>query len=220
MNGLPWIDDRVLRHVVLTMLERAQDASNHAPERIKKNVIDPFSSLIIAAATGISEEDDLTSVQQVNSASSGISNAIGNFHQQILGAVDGFDNHDAGYDLESPEKLILAEVKNKHNTMNASTREKVVSDLDTAVRQKAGNWTGYLVIVIPAKPDRYKKQLTKREVYEIDGASFYELATGYSSALHDLYYAVEDITTERYPGLQSRAILDYCETALHEGIPE
>ena len=76
---------------------------------MRKNVIDPFSSLIIASATGISEENDLTSVQRVNSASSGISSSIGNFHQQILGSVEGFNNHDAGYDLECPDRQILAE---------------------------------------------------------------------------------------------------------------
>ncbi|MCY4211258.1 MAG: Eco47II family restriction endonuclease [Gammaproteobacteria bacterium] len=220
MSSLLWIDDGILQRVVLNMLERAQKASDNAPKNIKKNVIDPFSSLILAAATGISEEGDLTSVQQVNSASSGISNAIGNFHQQILGSVRGFNNHDSGYDLECAERRILAEVKNKHNTMNGPNREKVVSDLDTAVKQKAGNWIGYLVIIIPAKPVRYKKRLTRREVYEIDGASFYELATGHAHALHDLYYAVEDIAAERYPELRSRAILHYCNMALRDAIPE
>ncbi len=104
--------------------------------------------------------------------SSGISNAVGDFHQEVLGSVEGFRNHDAGYDLECPDKQIVAEVKNKHNTMNAPNRKQVVDDLDTAVRQKTGSWVAYLVVIVPGKPKRYRKKLTNR-VYEIDGASFF-----------------------------------------------
>ena len=42
----------------------------------------------------------------------------------ILGSVDGWDNHDAGYDLECDARIILAEIKNKWNTMNSSNRRQ------------------------------------------------------------------------------------------------
>ncbi len=219
MNSLTWIDKDKLQDIIRGTLQRAQEANSQAQARMRKNVIDPFSSLVIATTTDINTKADLVAVQQGNSVSSGIASAIGAFHQQIPGSIKGFKNHNAGYDLECPGRNILAEVKNKHNTMNASNHQKVVADLDTAVRQKAGNRVGYLVIIIPAKPERYKTKLTKREVYETDGASFYELATGSSSALHDLYDAFEDITTNHYPKWSSKDILKYCKKALREGIP-
>ena len=68
-----------------------------------------------------------------------MSNAIGTFHQSVLGSVEGWLNHDTGYDLENPSRKLIAEIKNKHNTMNQQNREKVISDLDTALKQKGRN---------------------------------------------------------------------------------
>lgn len=116
--------------------------------------------------------------------------------------------------------IILAEVKNKHNTMNASNRIKVVDDLDTAIRQKGRGWTGYLVIIIPKMPRRYRKKLTTREIYEIDGASFYELVTRYPTALHDLYFSVERVMKEHSPDAENGDIFEYCKNVLRKGIPE
>ncbi len=221
MNKLSWIDDDSLRNAVLNMLQRAQDAKSKAATRIRYNVIDPFSSLVLAASIDDISKNTLSSIQEITSASSGISSAVGDFYQKILGCVDGFINHDAGYDLECVSRQILAEVKNKHNTVNSTSREKTVEDLDTAVRQKQGNWTAYLVFIIPKKPIRYKKKIsTNRKVYEIDGASFYELATGSATALHDLYYAAAEIAAEDRPYMKAGKILQYCESALKNGIPK
>ena len=74
--------------------------------------------------------------QLASSAMSGISSAIGNFHQEIIGSIAGFENHDAGYDVECPSRQLLAEIKNKHNTMNSTTRDRVLDNLVTAVAQK------------------------------------------------------------------------------------
>lgn len=59
------------------------------------------------------------------------------------------------YDLECAEKRILAEIKNKHNTMNKSNRQQVEDDLRTAISQKSGKWDAYLVLIMPRKPQRY-----------------------------------------------------------------
>lgn len=64
------------------------------------------------------------------------SNAIGEIHQSVLVSVEGWENHDSGYDLESKKDRVLAEVKNKHNTMNKPNRRVVISELKTALRQK------------------------------------------------------------------------------------
>ena len=47
------------------------------------------------------------------SAIQGASNAMGEFHQGILGAIPGWVDHDAGYDLENEGRNIIAQVKNK-----------------------------------------------------------------------------------------------------------
>lgn len=217
-NRLSWIDDSALERSVSLLLKKAMDAKDKATTRIRSNVIDPFASLVLARTLDIDKADILSDVQGLNSASSGISSAVGNFHQEILGSTNGFVNHDSGYDLECSERKIIAEVKNKHNTMNASNRDKVITELDTAIRQKAGTWVACLVVIVPKKPIRYKKKVANREVYEIDGSSFYELATGSGTALHDLYHAVSDIALQQNP--KQKEVINYCAEKLTEGIPQ
>ena len=182
--------------------------------RQRRNVVDPFLSLLIASTFGANSRDELLRLQNSNSALNGMSNALGYFHQEILAGVAGWANHDAGYDLECPARRILAEVKNKHNTMNASNREKVIGDLDTAVRQKGRGWTGYLAIIVPRVPRRYETPLgTNRPVSEIDGASFYHKVTGDPNALHDLFDVLCNELTS------SQEISDYCRQVMADSIP-
>lgn len=103
--------------------------------------------------------------------------------------------------------------------MNASNREKVIADLDTAIKQKQAGWTGYLVIVVPKKLERYKKELTTRRVFEVDGATFYDCATQHKFALHDLYHAVEQILKNKNKNLTGD-VLQYCSSILESGIPK
>ena len=188
MPLLSWIDDNTLIEAIEKFNRSAQNCINSTAERQKKNTIDPFMSLMVSSKFSLKSKKDLIEIQNLNAILKGMSNALGTFHQDVLSGVEGWRNHDAGYDLECEELKILAEIKNKHNTMNASTRGKVELDLDIAVQQKGRGWTGYLVFVVPRKPERYCKELpVKRRLYEIDGVSFYEMITNSPNALHDLF---------------------------------
>lgn len=214
MPKIDWISDATLNQAIATFRRSAADALEQAVNRQRRNVVDPFLSLLIASTFGANSRDELLRLQNSNSALNGMSNALGYFHQEILAGVEGWANHDAGYDLECPARRILAEVKNKHNTMNASNREKVIGDLDTAVRQKGRGWTGYLVIIVPRVRRRYETPLgTNRPVSEVDGASFYHKVTGDPNALHDLFDVLCDELTE------SQEIADYCRQVMTDSIP-
>lgn len=188
MPKLNWISDEALDEAISRFRASAARALEQSVRRQRRNVVDPFLSLLIADTFGATGKDELLRLQNSNSALRGMTNALGYFHQEILGEIPGWANHDAGYDLECSEKRILAEIKNKHNTMNASNREKVIGDLDIAVRQKGRGWNGYLVIIVPRNPARYEtRAISNRPVFEIDGASFYHKATDEPNALHDLF---------------------------------
>ncbi len=217
---LPWIADNELLDAVDALIKSSEKAYSHAEERIQKNVIDPFSSITIVSTLNIKSSEDLNRIQASQSALSGMSNAIGTFHQSVLGSVEGWLNHDTGYDLENPSRKLIAEIKNKHNTMNQQNREKVISDLDTALKQKGREWTGYLVQIISKNRERFtKKTGFGRELYETDGSTFYELATGYSTALYDLYHALEKLLSEINGSLSSE-IKDMCRRILTNSIPK
>ncbi len=215
-NKLSWISDERLEAAIATLRYSANAAIHQADQRQQRNVIDPFSSLLIATAFNIAREQSLRGVQSSSSALRGMSNALGAFHQEILSSVAGWANHDAGYDLENPARQMLAEVKNKHNTMNASNREKVIADLDIAVRQKGRGWTGYLVVIVPKVPNRYETRIgpsETRPIYEIDGASFYQKATNDENALHDLFDVLCDALKT------SDEIAYYCRQIMSASLP-
>lgn len=192
---LNWISEDDLQQCVRRLLQGAKDASRNAKKRRESNATDPFSSLLIAHTFGYSDPAGLETLQDAESALRGMSNALGEFHQSILGAIDGWVNHDAGYDLECESRKIIAEVKNKWNTMNATNRAKVEDDLRTALRQKRGDWKACIVQIIPRNPERKIETITPKKLYVMDGASFYRLATGDVNALHDLFDAVCDIVS-------------------------
>lgn len=210
---ISWISTASLDEKIEHMLARVRGSRDNALSRRAVNSVDPFSSLMIATAFGLTTSQELENVQDAEAAMRGFSNALGAFHQSVLGAVDGWVNHDAGYDLECADKQIIAEVKNKHNTMNASNRLKVIEDLTTAIRQKRENWKAYLVQIIPKHPERFKKRLGARSVYEVDGASFYHLVTGDPNAIHDLFdYLCKSLTVPQ-------EITQHCLQIMRNNIP-
>ena len=209
---LPWISEVAFDQAVEDLKQSAEAALTNAEKRRTKNVIDPFLTLLLASTFSVDQASDLASVQQAESAIRGMSGALGSFHQAVLGSISGWENHDALYDLQCPERRIVAEVKNKWNTMNAANRRQVESDLASTVRSLRGDWTAYLVLVVPRKPERYTTH-TGNKVIEIDGASFYHLATGYPNAIHDLF----DVLSEALA--PSAGIASYCKEIMSQSLP-
>ncbi len=95
-----WIEDTAFDEAVATLKLRADNALKNAEKRPNRNVVDPFQTLLLASAFHVVDSSDLIRRQQVESAMRGMSNALGEFHQSILGSVGGWENHDALYDLK------------------------------------------------------------------------------------------------------------------------
>ena len=221
MSQLPWISDEDLGSAIEELLNRAEKAEMKAAENIQRNVIDPFSSLVIASSFNIDTPEDLTLLQQRSSTLSGIYSAIGDFHQNILSSIEGWENHDAGYDIENTSKKLLAEIKNKHNTMNSSNKERVIEQLDTAVKQKKEKgWKGYLVVIVPKLVECYERPIhTQRPVFEIDGSSFYDMATESKHALHDLFRASIEIIITKFGKTLPEDVRQHCTGIMEKNIP-
>ena len=209
---ISWISKSDLDREVELLRARAADALMDAETRRVRNVVDPFLSLLIATTFEIRDPVTLADTQRAEAAMRGMGSALGDFHQGVLGAVDGWNDHDAGYDLECTSRRIVAEVKNKWNTMNSSNRRAVLTDLETAARQKIGAWTAYLVLVIPKSPIRYEENLGNN-VIETDGASFYHTVTGMPNAIHDLL----NYLCEKFAA--SDAIAKYCLETMDKSLP-
>ncbi len=190
----PYIDNEVLIKEVSNIFFTVDQAINKIDKSMSKNVIDPFSALFDAYGQNINYEQWVTQ-EKFRQLQKTLQNAIGYFHQNILGSIGEWKStgHGGGYDIENVKLKIFAEIKNKHNTFNSSsaaeTYNKMVRYLSST---KKGN-IGYVVIIIPKNVRRYTKpfapgKLNKRnDLQEIDGASFYELVTGDKDALKKLF---------------------------------
>lgn len=214
MAYLKWISDENLKLAVKEVLEKGMDAKRNAPKNFNKNVVDPFSALFELSAFDIDHFQHWKSQELNRQAQKTLQNHIGNLHQAILGFVQGWDNlkvgSNAGSDLVCRDKKILAEIKNKYNTLTGGKLITQYKDFEELILPKASayqGYTAYFVTIIPKKPIRSDEEFTPSDkskgtrcspnpkIRIIDGASFYTLVTGDVDALQD-FYAVLPLVIE------------------------
>jgi hypothetical protein len=139
-----------------------------------------------------------------------LQNHVGTFHQSILGTLADWEDLGTGsvVDVLSTKRKVIAEIKNKHNTVKGSDKVKVYDQMETLVMTKGHQYkdfTAYYVEIIPKSGSRYDKPFTPPDsatgqprranplIHQIDGYSFYALATGVPNALEQLFAALPDV---------------------------
>jgi hypothetical protein len=208
MAYLNWISDADLEKEVKKIMSTALTGLNKASTHFNKNVIDPFSIMFEMAGFGVNSVSDWETNEKSRKAQKTLSNAFGTFHQSILGHVSGWKDLGTGNsaDLLCDSKKIIAEIKNKYNTVKGSNKVTVYEDLESLVMPVVSiyhGYTAYYVETIPQpkrkKPQSYNIDFTPSNnktktqktanplIRKIDGKSFYEIVTGDPNALSDLY---------------------------------
>lgn len=236
MALLSWISDEHLEAEVNKLLAIAKKAQNKATTEFGKNVIDPFAALFEMAGFGLDHVDWIKS-ETGRQAQKTLQNHIGDFHQNILGYCKGWENMYVGnvVDLVSHEYKIVAEIKNKYNTISGGKLSDLYSSLHNLIGPKNSvykGFTAYYVAIIPKKPNRYNKLFIPSDkdkgekcqpnelLREIDGASFYELVTGSKSALKDLFstlpVVINQIHQPSYRLSDNDKLLSYYSSAFGE----
>ena len=222
-----FLDDATLVAEVSHLLTVAEEALEAKRKEFGKNVIDPFAAMFEMAGFGL-DHDAWVRAELMRQAQKTLLNHVGEFHQNILGAVKGWRNMHTGsvVDIVSEEKKVIAEVKNKHNTLSGGKRSDQYSNLEKLVMQKASRYhgfTSYFVTIIPKSPERFDRPFTPSEketgakvpenelIREIDGASFYQLVTGEKDALAQLFAVLPKVIegiSGRKAGAADRAALN------------
>ena len=220
MAKLNWISDEELIKSVTGLLSVARGAKTKAEKKFGKNVIDPFSAIFEMAGFEMSFTEWIESEKE-RQAQKTLQNFVGEFHQTLLGFCDGWSNMGKGkiIDLHSDEKKIVAEVKNKFNTISGGKLADLYWSLESAVMNKTSiykGFTSYYVSIIPKEPNRFNKLFTPSDkekgqkcpnnelIRHIDGASFYSLVTGENDALEKLFDALPVVISE----ITGRNIID------------
>lgn len=212
MAILKWISDKNLNDAVDHLLKKAEEAKANAQVEFGKNVIDPFSAMFEIAGFDVDYSAWLKS-ETNRQAQKTLQNHIGDFHQTILGHSKGWENMKTGnvMDLVSDKHKIIAEVKNKFNTISGGKLADLYHSLQGQVMPKNSRYKGYTayyVAIIPKKPKRFDIEFTpsnkeqgekcpaNAKIREIDGASFYDLVTGHKNALENLFDVLPEVILE------------------------
>lgn len=227
--GLQFITDDALYAEVEKVLNVAASASSQAVINLYSNVVDPFSAVFDSVRQDITmtewlEQEKARQVQKT------LQNALGDFHQSILGHVDGWVDLKVGgvADLRSDNQKVVAEVKNKFNTTKGNHKKVIYDDLLGLIATLGDDYIGYYVEIIPKSRTGYDKPFTpsdnvtgtRRPVNErirvIDGRSFYATATGYSDALDQLYAVLPKVVADIMGTNESSVINDPTYSELYK----
>lgn len=202
MPYLPYISDELLLKYTKDVLDRVLVAYTESEEQIHSNVIDPFSALFDAMRQGITMTDWLNQ-ERSRQVQKTLQNAVGDFHQNILGSVEGWQNpgRGGGYDLISHDNKILVEIKNKHNTLNSSAAESTYRKLARYIDEDYKGYTAYAVFIVPKhvsdydtpwSPNQIRMPL-RDDIRKVDGESFYDLVTGHKDSLEQLFDILPEV---------------------------
>ncbi|XAG90165.1 Eco47II family restriction endonuclease [bacterium 19CA01SA08] len=209
MAYLEYIEDERLISLVSEVLTNGLASKRDAEKKFHRNVIDPFTTLFDAAISGF-DHATWKEAETVRQYQKTLSNSIGNLHQKILGHVNGWEDLGVGgeIDLRNNARKIIAEIKNKHNTLTGGKLAGQYHNLVEKISKKTSGYNGYtayFVNIVPKKPERSNipfvpsdpttgaKVPSRDDVRIIDGASFYALVTGRDSALQELYDALPSV---------------------------
>lgn len=219
MSYVSFIDDNRFETIVHNVLKKGISSLEQSKQTLSRNVIDPFSILFEMSSFNM-DAQEWHKNEAMRQAQKSLSNHIGDFHQQLLGAFSGWECLPTGaiIDVVCHDKKIIAEIKNKHNTLKGSDRSGMYHKLDDLIMkkgQKYKDFTAYYVEIIPKKPIRYNHPFTpsdsskgskcalNEQIRVIDGYSFYALATGVDNALEQIFTALPLVIKQLLPSYQN-----------------
>jgi len=166
--------------------------------KLQKNTIDPFKMLFDMLNGEISFDDWIHS-ERIRQKDKTINNRIGEFHQKVLGKVQGWidlgTGDESGVDLKKDDNSIFIELKNKHNTMNSGSIKNCRLKLDSIVQIRP-NSIAYWAFIVSKNGDaneapfRISGMRDNPQVKKIWGSKVYELVTGDPKALEKLWKAL------------------------------
>lgn len=191
---LSYITDEHLMSSIAQLYDAYQKAKEKLTrKKFYKNKIDVFKLTFDKEFNHLSEED-LINFEMSRQIDKSVNNAMGTFHENILGCVTGFSKgSNSGFDIKAVDDSLFADIKNKHNTMNSSSAESLFQKL-SRYADDYKNSTCYWVQLLSTDSFDEQwfsiingKEYSHSRVRKISGDRFYALLTGQEDALFQLY---------------------------------
>lgn len=193
MPYLNFISDQHLMQCIGEVCSKYANALNKASNEVNRNKVDTIKMAFDMNYYNINHIAAQGS-EMMRQADKTISNAIGYFHQHILGGIDGVEDmgQGGGCDITNDSNTIFAELKNKYNTMNSSSSEATYQKLQNYA-EKHPDSICYLVEIIAKQSQDIHwegsfngRYYSHPNVRRISADKFYELVTGIPDAFKQL----------------------------------
>lgn len=208
-------DENIYAHVKETVLRYQRKIDL---EQFNKNIIDPIKLTFDAKVYGKTFEEIIESecVRQIDKSNT---NHIGYFHQNLFKIVgNGWDVPNSGFDIVNKRRKIYVEMKNKHNTMNASSSQATYMGMQQQLL-KDPKASCYLVEVIAKKSQNIVWEgtfkgvfLSDKRIRRISIDKFYEIVFKDKYAFHKLCAALpmilDDVIKETNTGYIENTVYD------------
>lgn len=166
-------------------------------KKFYKNQIDPIKFLFDMNFYGLTEEE-LISKEIQRKIDKTISNSIGEFHEDLIGGIDGYKKHPvgSGFDITDDKKeKLFADIKNKHNTVKGKDLPNLYSELENYIKDKSDAKSYWVQIISSGESFSEQWKISKHNknnsnVYKISADKFYELLTGDANSFAELCKAL------------------------------
>lgn len=198
-NYVDFVSDEHLLNCIETLYNSYKKAKQKLSKtKFYKNKIDTIKLRFDSKFNKLSEEE-LIKAEISRQIDKSVNNAIGSFHENILGGIKGYEVGDlSGFDIKAEDNSLFADIKNKHNTMNSSSSESLFQKLSRyADDYRDKNAKCYWVQILATKSFNEKwfsvingKEYSHSRVYKVSGDQFYALLSGNENAFLDLYKAL------------------------------
>lgn len=166
-------------------------------EHLQRNTLDPIKQVFDISAMKIDSESWIKN-ELIRQQDKTINNRIGDFHQRLLGKVEGWEDLGTGdstkVDLRKTDNSVFMELKNKENTVNADSKDQVRRKLAKILEIHPTAQT-YWAYILSTRGDSGESTWKYHEednpkIKRIWGKNVYELVTGKSDALEQVWKAI------------------------------
>lgn len=222
-------DEHLLKCIENLYLAYVRAKNKFSKKKFYRNKVDTIKLIFDAKFNDLSE-DELIKLEIARQIDKSVNNAIGSFHEQILGGIEGFERGNlSGFDIKASDNSLFADIKNKHNTMNSSSSESLFQKLARYADDYKES-TCFWVQILSTKSFNEKwfaiingKEYSHTRVHKISGDQFYALLTGNENAFFNLYKvlpgAIDDFlkSTNREEVEQNTILSEITETSEKSG---
>jgi hypothetical protein len=177
-------------HVKSTLLNYTTALQGYNLKKFNSNIIDPVKLTFDKSVYRTSWEEIIKN-ELYRQKDKTNSNIIGYFHQNLFNYIDGCVVPNAGFDIIYNDNIYV-EMKNKHNTMNATSSQKTYMKMQSEIINNPKSKC-YLVEIISKKPGNHvwKCKLDgvnfeSEKIRRVSIDSFLSEVTGNQNAFHDL----------------------------------